>query len=88
MKEKLEKIYKNSIFLRIIGLSLNIISAILVLIGVLAIAYNDTLLVEKINFNDGQGIVAFAVLIITVNIRHLSNMLWNKECMWKKMLFD
>lgn len=66
MKEKLEKIYKNSIFLRIIGLSLNIISAILVLIGVLAIAYNDTLLVEKINFNDGQGIVAFAVLIITV----------------------
>ena len=51
MKEKLEKIYKNSIFLRIIGLSLNIISAILVLIGVLAIAYNDTLLVEKINFN-------------------------------------
>lgn len=48
MKEKLEKIYKNSIFLRIIGLSLNIISAILVLIGVLAIAYNDTLLVEKL----------------------------------------
>ena len=48
MKEKLEKIYKNSIFLRIIGLSLNIISAILVLIGVLAIAYNDTLLVKKL----------------------------------------
>lgn len=66
MKEKLEKIYKKSIFLRIMGLSLNIFSAILVLIGVMAIAYNDTLLVEKINFNDGQGIIAFAVLIITL----------------------
>lgn len=86
MKEKLEKIYKNSIFLRIIGLSLNIISAILVLIGVLAIAYNDTLLVEKINFNDGHCCICR--FNYYCNIRHLSNMLWNKECMWEKMLFD
>lgn len=88
MKEKLEKIYKNSIFLRIIGLSLNIISAILVLIGVLAIAYNDTLLVEKINFNDGQGIVAFAVLIITVILGICQICFGIKNVCGKKMLFD